>query len=347
MPEVTAPAPVGASPTSLAATVWDDEPLLYERLRRRLASYAPNTQRALAFDWKAWRRWCARGTRQAFPAQPHDLVDYLLAHSPLLTTDASGAVAADHDAGHPEIRRASTVRRWLASLSTLHRIAEVDDPTRHEDVRAARRTILRGRPLPEQKAALRWEDIVKALESLGTSNRDLRARALITVAYSTMARRAELVGIRVEDISDASDGDGTVTLRTKGGQIQERYLAREAREAVSKWLDQAGISEGYVFRRIERHGGVGERTISSGEVARTFKRVAKLLGWDPSRVARVSGHSTRIGAAQDLTSAGASLPEIMLAGGWRSPTMPTHYSRKLSAQSGAMKRWLGTSSKPR
>ena len=340
MPEVTALAPTTTPPTSLAATVWNDEPLVYERLRRRLASYAPNTQRALAFDWKAWRRWCARNARPAFPAQPHDLVEYLHAHSPPLTTDASGAIAADQKADHPEIRRASTVRRWLASLSTLHRIAEVVDPTRHEDVRAARRTILRGRPLPEQKAALRWEDILKALEGLGTSNRDLRARALITVAYSTMARRAELVGIRVEDISDASDGDGTVTLRTKGGQIQERYLAREAREAVSQWLDQAGIDEGYVFRRIERHGGVGERTISDGEVARTFKRIAKLLGWDPSQVARVSGHSIRIGAAQDLTSAGASLPEIMLAGGWRSPTMPTHYSRKLSASSGAMRRWL-------
>jgi integrase len=344
MPEVTTEA---AAPTSLAATVWQDDALLYERLRRRLASYAPNTQRALASDWKAWRLWCSESARRPFPAQASDVVDFLLVHSPPLTTDASGAVAADHEAEHPQIRRPSTIRRWLASLSTLHRIAEVDDPTRDQDVRATRRTILRGRPLPEQKAALRWADVLKALEALGTGNRDLRAKALVTVAYSTMARRAELVRIRVEDISDASDGDGTVTLRTKGGQIQERYLAREAREALGRWLDQAGIDEGYVFRRIERHGGVGERTISSAEVARTFKRIARLLGWDPSQAARVSGHSTRIGAAQDLTTAGATLPEIMLAGGWRSPTMPTHYSRKLSVGSGAMKRWLGSSSKSR
>ena len=347
MPEVTSTPAIAALPTSIAATVWDDEPHLYERLRRRLASYAPNTQRALASDWKVWRRWCAENGRSSFPAQPHDLVDYLHAHSPPLTTDSTGAVSADHDAEHPQIRRATTVSRWLASLSTLHRIAEVDDPTRHQDVRAAKRTVFRGRQYAEQKSPIRWDDVLKALEALGTSNRDLRAKALVTVAYSTMARRAELVRIRVEDISDARDGDGTVTLRTKGGQIEERYLAKEARQAVRRWLDQAGFKEGYVFRRIERHGGVGERTISSAEVARTFKRIARILGWDPSQVARVSGHSTRIGAAQDLTSAGASLPEIMLAGGWRSPTMPTHYSRKLSASSGAMKRWLGSSSRSR
>ena len=102
-----------------------------------------------------------------------------------------------------------------------------------------------------------------------------------------------------------------------------------------------------VFRRIERHGGAGERTISSAQVARTFKRIARLPGWDASQTARVSGHSTRIGATQDLMTAGATLPEIMLAGGWRSPTMPTHYSRKLSVGSGAMKRWLLTSRRER
>ena len=327
-------------PLPAAAAIWQDEPGLHDRLRRRLASYSASTQRALASDWKSWRRWCVDAGRRAFPAQPVDLVDYVLLHSPPLTVDAGGTVSPDPDADSPLLRRPSTIARWLASLATLHRIADVDDPTRHEDVRAAKRTVLRGRPLPDQKEALRWEDVQSALASLGSSNHDLRARALLTVAYSTMARRAELVRIRVEDLSRGSDGDGTVTLRTKGNQIQERYLAKQAWQAIDEWLEQSGISEGPVFRRLERHGGVGERTIAGAEVARTFKRVARLLGWGPGQIARVSGHSTRIGAAQDLTSAGATLPEIMLAGGWRSPAMPTHYSRKLSPKAGAMQKWL-------
>src|SRR5882724_8087355 len=136
---MNAPAPrlvTGLSPSPAAAVVWQDTPDLFERLRGRLASYAPATQRALASDWRAWRHWCARGARASFPAQPSDVVDYLLAHSPPLETDASGAVAMARDSVGPGIRRATTVQRWLGSLSTLHRIAEVDDPTRSEDVKA-------------------------------------------------------------------------------------------------------------------------------------------------------------------------------------------------------------------
>jgi len=81
-------------------------------------------------------------------------------------------------------------------------------------------------------------------------------------------------------------------------------------------------------------------------VARTFKRIAAHLDLDPGRpVARISAHSTRIGAAQDLTAAGAALPEIMVAGGWKSPQVPAHYARKLDARQGAMQRWLKTARK--
>ena len=86
-------------------------------------------------------------------------------------------------------------------------------------------------------------------------------------------------------------------------------------------------------------------TLATAEVARTFKRIAVLIGFDPTSVARISAHSTRIGAAQDLTAAGAALPEIMVAGGWKSPQMPAHYARKLDVRQGAMRRWLDTARK--
>lgn len=329
--------------TPLAATLWQDQPDLYAKLRERLASYAPNTQRALGADWRAWRAWCATNERVPFPALPADLVTYLYAHSPPLERDTAGAVSMNPDATGPTIRRATTVTRWLASIATLHRIADVADPTRSEDVKAARRAVTRNRNAPEQKAPLHWADVEKALRALGGRPRDLRAKALISIAYSTLARRAELIALRVEDITLSPEGDGSVTLKTKGGDRQERYLAPEARVALQRWLNETQIKEGYIFRRIENNGLVGERTITTMEVARSFKRIATLLDFGASRpVSRISGHSTRIGAAQDLTAAGAALPEIMIAGGWKSPQMPTHYARKLSARQGAMQRWMKT-----
>jgi integrase len=341
------PAPLDLAPVPGAATLWQDVPLLYERLRSRLASYAPNTQRALASDWSSWRTWCATSGASPFPAAPQALVDYVMAHSPPLELDDRGTVSMNPAATGPRIRRASTITRWLASLSTLHRIADAPDPTRHPDVAAAKRTILRGRDVPDQKAPLRWEDVLRALEVLDKDNlRDVRARALIAVAYSTLARRAELVGLEVEDLTFSENGDGSVTLQTKGGGRSERYLAPEARQALELWLDRAEIYSGAVFRRLDKHGGVGARALNTEEVARTFKRIAGLIELDPSRPAlRISGHSTRIGAAQDLTVAGAALPEIMIAGGWKSPQMPTHYARKLDIQQGAMRRWTDNARK--
>ena len=55
----------------------------------------------------------------------------------------------------------------------------------------------------------------------------------------------------------------------------------------------------------------------------------KSLGIDPS------GHSVRIGVAQDMVSAGFSLPEIMLSGGWKSPEMVSRYSEHLQVRKGA------------
>jgi hypothetical protein len=45
---------------------------------------------------------------------------------------------------------------------------------------------------------------------------------------------------------------------------------------------------------------------------------------------------------RDLTGVGATLPEIMLSRGWRSPSMPPHYARRLSTQSGTTQTWLDT-----
>lgn len=332
--------------TSVAATLWQDESDLFAKLKRRLVSYSPNTQRALAADWRAWRNWCATNDRAAFPASPADVIAYVLAHSPPLQLTATGELVMDLEARTQTVRRASTVVRWLASLSTLHRIANAADPTRDEDVRATRRAVTRGRNTPEQKAPLRWTDVDSALAKLGNDLRDLRAKALIAVAYSTLARRAELTALRVQDVTFSPEGDGTVTLITKGGEHKERYLAPEARNALEQWLSAAQIESGPIFRRLESNGHAGARAVTSAEVARTFKRIATLIGLDRTRpIARISAHSTRIGAAQDLTAAGAALPEIMIAGGWKSPQMPAHYARKLDTRRGAMRRWLDAARK--
>jgi len=72
--------------------------------------------------------------------------------------------------------------------------------------------------------------------------------------------------------------------------------------ADTKWTDLSGINNGYLLRGI-----VGNRptyTMNSGQISRVFNSLVSKAGPDPKQN---SGHSTRIGAAQDWLDSGVSI----------------------------------------
>ena len=56
---------------------------------------------------------------------------------------------------------------------------------------------------------------------------------------------------------------------------------------------------------------------------------------------RLSGHSMRVGAAQDMAAAGIELVAIMHAGGWKSPEMVMRYIEHMDIQKSGMARLYG------
>ena len=57
----------------------------------------------------------------------------------------------------------------------------------------------------------------------------------------------------------------------------------------------------------------------------------------PLTVDRLSGHSTRVGAAQDMIACGIELPAILQEGRWKNTAMVNHYGERLLVQrSGAV-----------
>jgi hypothetical protein len=55
-------------------------------------------------------------------------------------------------------------------------------------------------------------------------------------------------------------------------------------------------------------------------------------------VNQVNGHSTRVGAAQDLAALDIDLAAITQAGGWKSTRMPLQYAEKINAARSGMAR---------
>ena len=76
---------------------------------------------------------------------------------------------------------------------------------------------------------------------------------------------------------------------------------------VAKWLAVAGVTEGNLFRTVLQGGRIGD-TLDGTEVSRRFKGMAKTAGLVD--VTRISGHSFRVGAAQDMVRHGVELPAV-------------------------------------
>ena len=112
------------------------------------------------------------------------------------------------------------------------------------------------------------------------------------------------------------------------------YLGKPTLKRIRAWLEASGLESGPLFRPIAQGDRVGPAALTPRSVRRIIKARAEAAGVE----GRVSGHSLRVGSAQSLAAAGASLVEMQQAGRWESPTMPGHYARAELASRGAVAR---------
>jgi integrase len=283
-------------------------------------AFAPNTERAVRADTAMYAAWCVEvGLSAALPVAP--------------------AIAAAFVDAMADAKAPATVRRYLASLNHLHRAAGLPAPGATEPVRLALRRMARVRGTRQKQAApLGWDRLRRIFDVLGDRPADLRDAALLALAYDTLARRSKLVALDLEDIGRDGDGTGTALIRrSKSDQEGLGRIASVSADTLRRldlWLAAAGIIEGPLFRPL----GNARRTdrLGEGDVARIFRRRAWAAGIAPEAI---GGHSTRVGAAQDMTAHNLGLVAIQQAGGWASPWMLARYGERLEAKrSGAAAR---------
>lgn len=310
--------------------------------------YAPATLRATEADARRFAAWCGPQGLSWLPADPETVRRYL------------------QEIG--TARKPTTVARYLASIALLHRAAGCENPCRHWRVDLERRGHAR---LPHgqrrQAAALTDAVLAPILDRLDPAQPDrprplkpidLRDRALLLVGRDTLARADELVALRWDDLHpvdlalnpDAQPGEATIRIRRsktdQEGQGAEAWLSAEAVAALTNWRAVAPrwptepggegppTREGtYLFCHLSR-SGAGEQ-MSPAAVRRVVER---RTGEANPLAVGFSGHSLRVGAAQDLLAAGVDLPGLMQAGRWTSPVMPARYTERLRATRGAVAR---------
>lgn len=239
----------------------------------------------------------------------------------------------------------ATISRRRAAIGKIHRLLNLENPARAEDVVLAERTVLRQKGR-RQKQALGLTDTLKRrlMNACSSDLAGLRDQALIATGYDTLCRRSELVALRVLDFTVNRDGSGVVLVRrSKADQFgagRLAYLSSETVTLLNRWCEAANIDQGPIFRRI-RGRQVEDGHLHPSCVALIIKLRAAKAQLDQAQVSKLSGHSMRVGAAQDMAAAGIELGAIMHAGGWKSPEMVMRYIEHMDVQKSGMARLYG------
>lgn len=278
-------------------------------------AYAPNTLRAYKADMSEFIAYCDKTGDCPLPAQPKTLSDFLM------LTLSQGI-------------KSSTIRRKVSSISAIHRLSSLDDPTKHSEVKIAQRKIYRQLGTRfDQAYPITRSLLTKMLAACGDDLHGLRDRALLLVAYDSMRRRSELISLRVEDIEWHPDVGALILLRTsktdQHGNGKWVHLTTEATHALHQWLSATKINKGLIFRGVRSSGAITNGLCES-RISRIYKTLARKAGLSETLVQCISGHSMRVGGAQDLLSVGASLPQIMAKGGWTKTDTVMRYVERVN-----------------
>ena len=290
--------------SSQSADLNGDATLLQETITKIEGAYAPSTIRAYRADFADFIHFCHERNADALPTQPHLVVQYI-AH---LTESA---------------RSSASIRRALCGLSAIHRLNRFDDPTKDPDVTLEMRRMHRklGRS-SSQAGSINADTLDKMLLATDDSIRGIRDRALLLVAYDTLCRRSELVSLQVKDVKiNMKNGTETSSILLRRSKTDQDstgkwlHLSERTHIALAKWMKKLREGQEMLFCGLNRALDASPK-IGVGQINRIYKKIARKAGLNESEIKSISGHSMRVGAAQDLLNSGASIPIIMQRGRW-------------------------------
>lgn len=293
------------------------------RVREALASSrSPATRRAYASQWRMFSAWAEERGLSTLPADPPAVAAYLTERADsgvsIATVQLSrAAIAAAHlDANLEDPCASPGVRRTVSGLSRmLARPPSQATPLNRDVAVAIRATARRPRQLPSGR-----------METESTAERrGLVDIALVSVMRDGLLRRSEASALVWDDIERMPNGTGRLTVRhSKTDQTSEGKVL---------YLSSATMTDLEAIRPgAHPHGGTGVFRLSSSQLGRRIAQACDTAGFPGA----YSGHSPRVGMAQDLAASGAELPALMEAGRWESPTMPARYTRSQAAERGAV-----------
>lgn len=277
-----------------------------------LHAKANNTIKSYRSDWRDFSAYCQSQNVSNLTADVTTVINYV--------------------AEMAETKKVSTICRRLSSISQAHQAAGHGSPTFAFAVKAVIKGVKKTKgTMPNKKEAAVVEDIRLMVGTLGETVIDIRDRALVLVGFAGAFRRSELVAIVMDDLDFNRDGL-TITLKhsktDQEGQGYKKGIPYGSNpetcpvRALQDWLKVAKITEGSVFRSVNKGKKINNKGMADKSVALIVKKLAKAAGLDERKY---SGHSLRSGLITTAANRGVDERSIMKQSGHKSLTVMRSY----------------------
>ena len=249
------------------------------------------------------------------------------------TADAIARYLADH----ATTLAINTLRQRMAALSRWHTDQGFPDPSKSVLVRQVLKGIRSVHAVPEKRArplelavlerVAQWLDTaISNAAQMGDAQallRHTRNRSVLLLGFWRGFRSDELVNLRVENV-EVKPGEGLTCYlgRSKGDrQLQGRVFKCPALSrlcpviAFNAWVSLAGLTEGPVFRKINRWGHVAEDALHAHSLIALLRNLLSEAGVVAPE--EYSSHSMRRGFAGWARASGWDIKELMEYVGWK------------------------------
>lgn len=257
------------------------------------------------------------------------------------TVPATPVMVAEYLANFAGTLAVATLQHRLIAIHRAHVDIDLPSPAMDYLVKRTMQGIRRTLGTKQRRVtALMKDDMVELMVHIEQQlpMKAARDKALLLVGFAGAFRRSELVALRCEDMTEFDSGLELLLRRSKtdqegAGRTVFIPYARGSRcpvKALRYWLDLAGITEGPLFRPINRHDQiVGSKALTPQSVALVVKSSVRMMaGEDAAKL--VAGHSLRAGFCSTAAEIGLQPYQIREQTGHKSDLTLARYIRPVA-----------------
>lgn len=182
---------------------------------------------------------------------------------------------------------------WILGQMHINAYSHIKDIKCHKGSR-----VFKGRPLGQQEVKNLFKTCKLKDDSIA-----VRDTAIVTLLVGCGLRRAELVNLRISDISWE---DNSILVLGKGDKERKCFIPDFALNQLKEWIFEVrGDHDGYIFNRIRKNNEIGNTPLTTQAVYFILGKRAKESG-----ISKFTPHDLRRTYANSLLDNGVNLMVI-------------------------------------